>query len=91
MLFAWQSSELPQVLAELAECLACTHAWNKHTLQSPKCKTFHVCSLCRALWGKLKVATAARLMAQAKQKAKHDLEVADAAAQEERVALQQYQ
>lgn len=43
------------------------------------------------LWGRLKVATTAHLVAQAKQKAKHDLEVADAVAQEERVALQQYQ
>lgn len=45
----------------------------------------------RVLWGRLKVRTAAHLEAQAKQKAKHDLEVADAVAQEERVALQQYQ
>ena len=42
------------------------------------------------LWGKLKAATAAHLAAQAKLKAKHDLEMAGAAAQEERVALQQY-
>lgn len=43
------------------------------------------------LWGKLKTATAAHLAAEAEQKAKHDLEVADAAAQEEQVARQQYQ
>ena len=48
-------------------------------------------SVCRKLWGKLKTATAAHLAAQAKQKAKHDLEVADATAREERVAMQQYQ
>lgn len=43
------------------------------------------------LWGKLKTATAAHLAAKAKLKAKHDLEMAGAAAQEERVAMQQYQ
>lgn len=47
--------------------------------------------VCRMLWGKLKTATAAHLAAQAKLKAKHDLEVADVAAREERVAMQQYQ
>ena len=43
------------------------------------------------LWGRLKVVTAAHLVAQAKQKAKHDMELADAAAQEDKVAMQQYQ
>ena len=46
---------------------------------------------CRALWGKLKAVTTAHLAAAAKQKAKQALEVADAVAQEEMVAMQQYQ
>lgn len=46
---------------------------------------------CRQLWAQLKVVATAHLEAQAKQKAKQALEIADAVAQEERVALQQYQ
>jgi len=46
---------------------------------------------CRQLWARLKVVATAHLEAQAKLKAKQALEVADAVAQEERVALQQYQ
>ncbi len=46
---------------------------------------------CRQLWARLKVVATAHLEAQAKQKAKQALEIADAVAQEERVALQQYQ
>ncbi|KAA6424406.1 MAG: hypothetical protein FRX49_05618 [Trebouxia sp. A1-2] len=45
----------------------------------------------RQLWAQLKVVATAHLEAQAKQKAKQALEIADAVAQEERVALQQYQ
>ena len=45
----------------------------------------------RQLWARLKVVATAHLEAQAKQKAKQALEIADAVAQEERVALQQYQ
>ena len=46
---------------------------------------------CRILWSKLKVVALAHLAAQAKQKAKQALEIADAVAQEERVAMQQYE
>ncbi|DBB10243.1 TPA: hypothetical protein ACH3X3_001808 [Trebouxia sp. C0006] len=48
-------------------------------------------TLGRQLWARLKVVATAHLEAQAKQKAKQALEIADAVAQEERVALQQYQ
>ncbi|DBA85962.1 TPA: hypothetical protein ACH3X1_005501 [Trebouxia sp. C0004] len=45
----------------------------------------------RQLWARLKLVATAHLEDQAKQKAKQALEIADAVAQEERVALQQYQ
>ena len=72
-------------------CISGPERFEASSVSSVSASDCQWCGVGRVLWGRLKVRTAAHLEAQAKQKAKHDLEVADAAAQEERVALQQYQ